>query len=481
MDRRPNPGSYSCAGPKIPLWRKLLYAVVTVLLVLGAAEGTLRVMDFQGTTVAELEATAGFNHGAYVQRRDRIYGDWFLEELGPNGGRWMRSNPALVNRGFHRQRFPVSSEGELRVFAIGGSTTFGTPYEHQERGFPHRLEKVLQKKHPSYRWRMINAGVAGMDSRSFPRMMKEIVKLSPHGLVIYTGNNELRGALIEACSDPYREGLERWLNQVRLVRLARSTYRQHRADQKLTINQMALHQDNCMTREVDRQLRQARVEDVNATPDDEEPWFPVGPARTDRWYVEAVRTFARNLERVLDVCRGAGIKVYLVLPAVNLRGAPMLTRPRVALGAEERRRRWNLVASAEGFWEKKKPAEARRDVEAALALDPTAADANHLAGLMDLAQGKLKSARRRLQLAVDRDYQGGRVTSHMEGALRQLCKLHPEIACVDAKAVFTRASKSGVPGKDLFVDFCHPTFDKGVQLIADELARVVKPAELMRK
>ncbi len=467
--------------PRIPLWRKLLYGLITVLLVIVAAEGVLVVIDFQGTTLAELEATAGFNHGAYVQRRDRIYGDWFLEEVGPQGGRWMRSNRALQNRGFHQQRFPVSAEGELRLFAIGGSTTFGTPYEHQERGFPHRLQKVLQKKHPSYRWRMINAGVAGMDSRSFPRMMKEIVALSPHGLVIYTGNNELRGALIEACSDPYREGLERWLNRVRLVRLARSTYRQYRADEKLTIDQMAVHQDNCMTREVDRQRRLARGEDVTARPDDDEPWFPRSPARTDRWYVEALRTFRQNLERVLKMSRSAGIKVYLVLPAVNYRGAPMLTRPRIKLGGEDRRRRFNLVSSAESFWDKKRPTEARRDVEAALALDPTAADANHLAGMMDLAQGKLERARRRLQLAVDRDFQGGRITSHMDGVLRQLCTEHEELTCVDARGLFTKASKSGVPGKDLFVDFCHPTFKKGVQLIADALARVVKPGDLTRE
>lgn len=235
-----------------------------------------------------------------------------------------------------------------------------------------------------------------------------------------------------------------------------------------------------MTREVDRQLRLARVEDVSAQKGADEPWFPVAPARTDRFYVEAVRAFARNMNRVLAICREAGIKVYLVLPAVNYLLPPNLTRARADLGQEERRQRGQQVRSAEEFWKQKRTAEARRELGLALALDPTAADANYLAGMMDLAQGKLATARRNLQLAVDRDYFGSRVTSHLEGVLRQLCKANKEITCVDVKAAFTRASSAGIPGKDLFEDFCHPTFDKGVQLIADSLAKVVRPKDLQQ-
>jgi len=128
--------------------------------------------------------------------------------------------------------------------------------------------------------------------------------------------------------------------------------------------------------------------------------------------------------------------------------------------------------------EQSRTVEARRDLDRALALDPTAASANYLSGKLDLAQGKLASARKRFQLAVDRDYFGDRITSHMEGVLRQLCQTNKEITCVDVKAAFTRASSRGIPGKDLFVDFCHPTFDKGVQLIADTLAPAIDPRDL---
>lgn len=474
-DQRPVTGQQR---PRIPRWRKAVYALVTLLLVLGLAEGTLQIIGFEGTTLAELEATAGFNHGAYVWRRDRILGDWYVEEQGPRGAQWMRSNRDLQTRGFHRERFPLEAEGELRLFAIGGSTTYGTPYEHQERGFPQRLQKALQTRHPGHRWRLINAGVAGMDSRALPAMMKEIVRLNAHGLIIYTGNNELRGALIEVCANPYREGLERWLNKVRLVRLVRSTYRQLRSGEKLTIDQMAMHQDKCMTREVDRQMIIARGGDVSARKEANEPWFPVPPARTDRYYVDAVRVFASKMRQVLAMSRAAGIKVYLVFPAVNYLHAPNLTRARADLGGQDRRQQEQLVRSAEGNLAKKRTVEARRDLDRALALDPTAADANYLAGTLDLAQGKLASARKRLQLAVDRDYFGDRITSHMEGVLRQLCQDNKEITCLDVKAAFTKASSRGIPGKDLFVDFCHPTFDKGVQLIADTLASAIHPKDL---
>ncbi len=465
---------------KIPLWRKALYALVAVVMVLGVAEGTLHVIGFEGTTMAELEATAGFNRGAYVQRRDRILGDWYLEEVGPNGGQWMVSNRQLQHRGFHQERFPREATGELRLFAIGGSTTYGIPYEHQERGFPQRLQGVLEKRHPGRRWRLINAGVAGMDSRAFPQMMREITRLDPHGLVIYSGNNELRGALIEACADPYREGLERWLNKVRLVRLARSTYRQVQASEQLSIDQMAMHQDKCMTYEVDRQLETVRAGDGVASKGSDEPWFPASPARTDRFYVEAVRVFADNIQRVLAMARSAGIKVYLVYPAVNYLHPPNLARARADLGPQDIQQLDQLVRSGEGFLDKGRTAEASRDLSAALALDPGHADANYLAGKLDLEAGRQASARKRLQLAVDNDYFGDRITSHMEGALRQLCKANEEVTCVDVKTAFNKASPEGVPRKDLLVDFCHPTYEKGVQLIADTLAKAVILKDLAR-
>ena len=465
--------------PKIPLWRKLIYALVTVLLLLGIGEGTLWVLGYEGTTLAELQAQAGFSHGAYVWRRDRILGDWYLEESGPHGGSWMVSNRQLQARGFHQERFPVTPPaGELRIFAMGGSTTYGIPFEHQEHGFPERLQTVLQKRHPAVRWRLINAGVAGMDSRAFPAMARQIVGLT-HGLIIYSGNNELRGTLIEACSDPYREGLERWLNQVRMVRMVRNSYRELRKDEPMPINEMAAHQDKCSTHEVNRQISLARNgEDISARRGDDEPWFPVAPARTDRFYLEAVRVFRKNLEQVLALARGRGVKVYLVFPAVNYLHAPNLSLPRPGLPRQDQDRLEQLVRSGEAFLDQKRLEEARRDLDAALALDPSHAQANYLAGRLDLQQGLVQRARKRLQLAVDNDYFGDRITSHMEGVLRQLCKTRKELTCADAKAAFARASPRGIPRKDLFVDFCHPTFKKGVQLIARSLAAVIRPSQL---
>ncbi len=150
------------SGPpsrSLPTCRKLLYAAIVVVVVVVGVEGTLRAFGYEGTTAEDLRLTAGFHVNACVWRRDRILGDWFLDA--PGG--LVRSNPRLLARGMHELHFPrAKEEGEPSFFALGGSTTQGEPWTEREKGFPERLEGLLQQRDPEARWRILDAGVAGL-------------------------------------------------------------------------------------------------------------------------------------------------------------------------------------------------------------------------------------------------------------------------------------------------------------------------------
>ena len=111
--------------------RKLIFAAIPVLTLLAIVEGYLSVIDYRGTSIADIQNTSGFQQNAYVQRRDRILGNWFIEE-----NDHFSSNPYLLARGFHDQSFAKTPANRRRYFALGGSTTYGSPFEHQAKGFP---------------------------------------------------------------------------------------------------------------------------------------------------------------------------------------------------------------------------------------------------------------------------------------------------------------------------------------------------------
>ncbi len=454
------------SGP--PLWRKALYALLPAGLSLGLAEGGLHLADYEGTTVADIQATAGFSD-SWVRRRDRDLGDWFLLVEREPGQVNIRANPAYKPQGLHQVELPLEKRpGELRFFALGGSTVQGMPFDRYEQGFPARLQKLLQVRHPERLWQFVNAAVGGLDSREFPDQVREIAQLNADGLVIYAGNNELVGALIHSCSDPYRAGLQRWLNRVRLLRLGRSWWRSNLSEAEI-LDGAALrqHQTECAGEEVARILaaderRRAALQQA--------PW----PQRSDRFYRRVVRSFRENIERSLDLARRHELQVFLALPPINYLEPPHNVAWSRHLDPRQRLQANDLLETAELALRQAEPERARQALEQALAMDASHASANHLLGLMEFETGRPQRARELLQLAADRDYEGARITSELSAVLEQLCAQRAELRCVDVRGAFEGESEGGIPGEELFVDFCHPTFESGVLLIAESYAREVE-------
>jgi hypothetical protein len=59
----------------------------------------------------------------------------------------------------------------------------------------------------------------------------------------------------------------------------------------------------------------------------------------------------------------------------------------------------------------------------------------------------------------------------------EVCAAHPEVVtCVDVRGAFEAADAQGIPGdQTLFVDYCHPAFGRGADLIADSFAGALVP------
>ncbi len=83
-------------------------------------------------------------------------------------------------------------EGEVRIAAIGGSTTanIGLSYE---RNWPGRLGVLVAQALPDRKVRVINAGVPGFDTaQSIPNLALRVMPFQPDVVVIYHAYNDLK-------------------------------------------------------------------------------------------------------------------------------------------------------------------------------------------------------------------------------------------------------------------------------------------------
>jgi tetratricopeptide (TPR) repeat protein len=458
--------------PRLSLARRLAFALVPALGLFGLAELGLRLC---GAVPIEALAPAiqavPFDEHAFAWPRDRALGPWFEVRDGR-----VHNNPVLLQRGMHKLDFDlVKSHDELRFFALGGSTTQGEPYTDRERGFSERLEGLMRTRQPAHAWRMVNAGVGGMDSNALPRLTREMLPFDPDGLLVYAGNNELKGQLLAHPSRRVRAELQAWGNAWATVRLGRLLWRRVDPPAPLVLGHAAQDQGDFMREVLEEQQGRRRAQGLGGPGERVRltaPWAPTWPARTDPLYLETLVAFEHNLVQVLDQARAQGVEVFLAIPPINLRTEPLVSLVRSDLPMAGERALVARLQRARQLYDAGEGDAARDALDELLAIDPTHAEACWMRGELAYREGDYARARALLALAADRDFMG-KITSHMQGITRSLCA-RPGVRCVDVAAAFEAQSPHGIPGFELFVDYCHPEFERGVQLVAEAYADAIE-------
>jgi len=396
--------------------KKFIFSLFIFVVFFGSIELYLRSIDFEGSSTADIVETAGFHENAYVHRRDRTLGNWYLKT---SDG--YESNPKLIERGFHREHFLTN---ERRIFSVGGSTTYGSPFEHTEKGFSERLQKKLPNM------RFINAGVAGMDSSAFPAMSAQLSTIGGTGVIMYTGNNELRGALLRACSTQKSHLFQYFY----VYRWLQDQYRQQ-SGIKYTFNHLAEHQEDCIKRALKKRINQHPTKK--------------GTGRSDPFYLEILQQFHKNITHSITSFGKKNMHVWLIIPPINLHSPPQQSRIDPTLPEEERKAIHQLLQKKE--WER------------VLKRDPKHALANFSVGIAEQDTQKL-------MIAAEEDYASSRITPSLQNTLVDICvNKEPHVTCIDLRYL----QNDNI--EQYFHDFCHPTYEYGVDLIAQSLLPHIQP------
>lgn len=159
----------------LPFTKQLLFSLILICSVFGAAEGAIRVWAYYFRTSYEW----------YNSATGRL-------ELVPNIRYTDRDgNEFLINsKGFVGPEFADHpAEGVYRIIAIGDSCTFSEGF--WRLAYPRILQEVLAARPPG-RFEVLNAGIEGYNSAfALDRVREEIVNYRPRLVTIYIGWNDL--------------------------------------------------------------------------------------------------------------------------------------------------------------------------------------------------------------------------------------------------------------------------------------------------
>jgi len=341
---------------------------------------------------------------------------------------------------FNPQRFSEDKRGTTRIFCVGGSTTFGRPYD-DTTSFCGWLRELLPVAAPNRRWEVINAGGVSYASYRVALLMEELIDYEPDLFIVYSGHNEF----LERRTYPQIIAMPRAVRGVGAIAAKTRIW----TAMSSVVRSVA---GSGSTPESDPDILD---EEVRTLLDG-----AVGPGaytRDDDLTRKVLQHYRYNLARMVDIATSVGAATVFITPASNLKDSrPFKSEHREGLSEAELERFNQLVEQA-----RKTRAEGRLDdalvaIHGAAAIDPRHAQLAFLEGWLSGEAERWADARSAFERARDEDICPLRALGPMAGIVRDVAA-DRGAPVVDFAALADEWSPHGIPGADLFLDHVHPT------------------------
>jgi tetratricopeptide (TPR) repeat protein len=408
--------------------KKIVFSLVPALLiVLSLVVAELFLRHLSPSTETEIVSEVRYD-GIEWYKLNRSY---LAKYFPPGPAALPEFKPAL----FRKVKLP----GSFRVFCLGESSMFGTPYE-MNASIPGILRKELRRALPGREIEVVNFGASAINSNVIADMAPQLIRFRPDCVIIYTGHNEYYGPdgvganFIEKWF-PRLTGLKYDLKSLRLVQLLGKLAGGIGGKEKPSGEQ------NLMKQVSSGQL-------VHSGSSDD---------------ARVMSNFRRNLGTIITIFREQNIPVVISDVSSNLLFPPFVTDSTGVPG--------ELLGAAAAADDKLDPlAEKISDV---LKRDSTNALANYLEGRVLLHRGDTASARSSFVRARDNDLLKFRAPSGINDIIRQTAD-SARIPFFSSDSLFSAASPGHLPGNLVFWEHLHPTV-YGYYLVANRFS-----AEILR-
>lgn len=407
---------------RLPLWKKALYSGLVVLLFFGLTEGVLALFGVKPLLFDD-DPWVGFAGKVplFVKDGDRMV-------TAKNKIKW-----------FNPQSFPQKKATDtVRIFCMGGSTTFGHPYR-DATSFCGWLRECLPAADASKHWELMNAGGISYASYRIAALMEELAGYEPDLFIIYCGQNEF-------LEDRTYSGLMEMPVAVRGLQASLSRSRTYSLISRLIKG--GKRSGGAPGKKLD-----AEVNTILDT---------VGMdkySRDEEWKRKVVAHYRFNMARMVDIARAAGAKVVFVMPASNLRNSsPFKSANDARLSAEDLRKWEKLFAEARADHATGDNDAALVAIDQAVSIDGLHAEAHYLRGRILEALGRMADAKAAYELALENDICPLRMLAEMRTILTEVAAARG-VPVVDFHRLMEKQARNGIPGEDLFLDHVHPTIE----------------------
>ena len=429
------PKSSSKEPRRIPLWQALLLPIAAILIFFLILEGGLALFGVKPALKTE-DPFVGFASNVPL----------FVPVPGP-GGRQLLTTATNKLNNFNQQSFPrEKAPGTYRIFCLGGSTTYGRPYD-DATSFASWLREMLPLADRNKNWEVINAGGISYASYRVAHLMEELVNYQPDLFIIYTGHNEF---LEERTYSQIRDIPPVIRSTVSLLAKTRTWSAMNSALQSLGVAPQAENKDR-----QNLALEVVTVLDKSAGLN--------RYTRDDSLQEKILRHYRISLERMVGLARSAGAKVIFVSPASSLNDCtPFKSEHTPGLTPEDRERIEQMLAQAKELIRQENWNEALSLLETGVKLDPRHAELQYRYGLVLLALNKVEEAETALRRARDEDVCPLRALTPMGQIVADIADEQGVgfVDYVDLVAEYMQQNKGyPIPGEELFLDHVHPTIE----------------------
>jgi len=416
---------------KVPVPKKLLFAIITVAILFAAVEVVLLICGVRPVL---------YDEDPYVGFSSHI--PLFVEQTDPDGKKIMVTARNKL-KFFNEQQFaPKKSAGTYRIFCMGGSTTFGRPYD-DTTSFCGWLRAMLPKADPSLRWELVNAGGVSYASYRVAVLMEELIGYEPDLFIIYSGHNEFleHRTYGRVISTPEAvRGLGAIMSRTRTY-----TAVQHTVDGLSGSAEVTPDKRTYLPGEVETIL--------------ESSLGPESYHRDAELARQVPEHYRYNLARMVDIARSVGAKVILVTPASNLRDcSPFKSEHREKLTNAQRNNWQTMFGSASKMYDAGRWDEALTAIDNAIAIDDRHALGHYLRGRILWELRHHGGAKEAFIRAMDEDVCPLRAPTSIVDIVAEVAN-ERGVPMLDFVALLEGQSEHGIPGEELFLDHAHPTIE----------------------
>ncbi len=355
---------------------------------------------------------------------------------------------------FGRQEFEAEKpEKTFRIFALGGSTVHGRPYENGS-AFLKWMGIELGGRDSTRDYETVNCGGLSYASYRLVTMLKEVLQYDPDLIVVATGHNEfLEDRSYE--SEKNRSALLRWAGQagdhLRVVTALRQLLKESPEESDESDDGSGLEPE------------------VEARLDDQSGYASYH--RDDAWRQDVIDQYADSVREMIDLCREASVPLILVNLGDNLRDCPPFKSEHGAGLSAEAFQLWQELYDQGAAFDAVSPSEALAAYKQAETIDDQyALLAFRMARCFDRI-GDMKKAAAYYRKARQLDICPLRMVDELHEHLLRIAA-ETKTPLVDAEALAAANSPDGIPGNNCFMDHVHPDIDSHQQigrLLADEV------------